>query len=112
MTDERKDIVERLAEWFEAPPDPAHDSAFECDVWDALVEIRRLREMLGWCARLVWDGCDIDGGSFQDKMEAAGLMVRVPADEAFRDEYDADEMLVLAWSRNAALNSGDGSYRP
>ena len=59
----------------------------------------KLREALEWCAREHQDGGDIDGGSWQDMMERLGLLVEVPASEAFREDWDCDTMYVLAWSR-------------
>lgn len=61
------------------------------------------RAMLEWCARQVWEGCDIDGGDFQAEMEERGLFVKVPGDEAFCEEWGDDaEMYVLAWNQPAA----------
>ena len=50
-----------------------------------------------------WDIAD--GGDLQDTAEALGLLVRVPADEQFRDEWGADEMLVWSWHPLARLDS-------
>lgn len=71
-------------------------------------EITKLREALRWCAATTWEGVSIEGYDFQDMMIAAGLMVRVPADEAFRAEWEADEMNVLAWSNLARTPSTTG----
>jgi len=60
-------------------------------------EIRTLRKALEECARLAWEGGDIDGGDFQNLMERHGLLVEVPADEAFIEEWDHDRMFVVAW---------------
>ncbi len=58
----------------------------------------KLREFVAFCMREgSWMGGDIDGGDAQDKAEELGLIVEVPADQEFRDEYDSDTMLVLAW---------------
>lgn len=73
------------------------------DFVDALrkaeAEVGRLREFaeyaLGQCS---WGWNIPDGGSMQDKAEKLGLIVKVPADENFRAEYDSDEMFVCAWS--------------
>lgn len=57
-----------------------------------------IREMWHhWCEHLSFDGEDL-----QFALERSSLLVEVPADEAFRDEFDADTMLVLKWS-DAAL---------
>ena len=45
----------------------------------------------------VWDGCDVDGGDFQDALESAGILVVVPASEEIRAEYDCEEMFQFAW---------------
>lgn len=67
-----------------------------------------LRAMLKWCALQAWKGCDIYGGDFQDEMVQRGLMVKVPGDEAFCEEWGDDaEMFVLAWSE-LAPESGKG----
>ena len=49
-----------------------------------------------------WDMAD--GGDLQDTAEALGLLVRVPADEQFKDEWGADEMLVWSWHPIAKLD--------
>jgi hypothetical protein len=46
---------------------------------------------------MVWEYGEIDGGFFQEMMEKRGLLVRVPADEAFKAAWDADEMLLPVW---------------
>jgi hypothetical protein len=68
----------------------------------------RLCDAIEWCARQVWDGCDIDGGSFSDEMVDRGLLVEVPADEAFREEWgdEVKTMLTLSWFP-PALAAGD-----
>jgi len=60
-----------------------------------------LRKFFEAMARDIWDIEDIDGGSFQDTAESLGLIVKVPADEAFWDEYGAGEMYVWAWNKLA-----------
>ncbi len=68
-----------------------------------LREAEKLREFVEWCmATASWQGYDLHGGDMQDKAEELGLLVQVPADEAFREEYEADEMFVVAWSPLAA----------
>lgn len=47
-----------------------------------------------------------DGGDLQDVAEKLGLIVKVPADEAFREEYDSDEMFAPVWS-DAARSHAD-----
>ncbi len=69
-----------------------------------LREAEKLREFVEWCmATASWQGYDLHGGDMQDKAEELGLLAKVPADEAFREEYDSDEMFVVAWSPLAAL---------
>ena len=61
------------------------------------------RAVLDWAARIVWDGGEIDGGSFQDKMVEAGLFVLVPdglRPPEYIDEWgDTAEMYVLSWGK-------------
>jgi len=64
----------------------------------ALDERDTLRKFFETLAENVWCLDDVDGGGFQDTAESLGLIVKVPADEAFWDEYGADEMYVWAWS--------------
>ena len=65
-------------------------------------ENAELRDAFEWATRQVWEGCDIDGGGFQDEMVKRGLLVEVPADDAFIEEFDAEFMYVLRWSPLAA----------
>ena len=72
---------------------------------DAIAEIERLeaenaklREFFEVVFKDLWDLHDPDGGDLQDTAERLGLIVKVPADEQFRDEYDGDEMFVWSWS--------------
>ena len=64
---------------------------------DERTENTRLREFFEAMAKDVWDLHTIDGGNFQDAAEKLGLIVRVPADEQFKAEWDADEMFVWSW---------------
>ena len=71
---------------------------------DAIAEIERLeaenaklREFFEVVFKDLWDLHDPDGGDLQDTAERLGLIVRVPADEQFKDEYDGDEMFVWSW---------------
>lgn len=69
------------------------------DVLAQLREAGKLREFVEWCmATASWQGYDLHGGDMQDRAEELGLIVKAPADEAFREEYDSDEMFVVAWS--------------
>ena len=78
---------------------PAADVALlACAYKDAMRERDVLRVFAESVLREVCWGYDADGGSVQDKAESLGLIVRVPADEAFREDFDADEMFVPAWS--------------
>ena len=61
-------------------------------------ENEKLKAVLLWCCEQVWECCDIDGGDFQERMQAAELLVEVPASEDVRAEYDTDVMLVTSWS--------------
>ena len=40
---------------------------------------------------------DIDGGDFEDIMVKHGIFVKVPADKAFKVEFDCGWMYRLAW---------------
>ncbi len=60
-------------------------------------EVQNLRECLDWLCQQSWEGGDIDGGVFQDGLERMGILVRVPATQQFREEWDADEMLIQRW---------------
>jgi len=67
------------------------------DAVEALVAERdKLREALEWIWREMMAGgpADIDT---QDTLERLGLLVEVPADERFKQDWDADTMYVLAW---------------
>lgn len=61
-------------------------------------ELKRLREFVEWLFRQTWNGREPDGYEIQDKGVELGLLTKVPADQAFREEWDADEMFVVAWS--------------
>ena len=68
----------------------------------------KLKEMFEWCLESIFDGCDIDGGDFQDKAESLGLLVKVtiPQDEIDADpdkysvclEYETNELYYPVWS--------------
>ena len=89
-------LKESLAFWHSA----AH--AHRLKGFELEGEITKLREFFEAVFRDVWDLHDPDGGDLQDTAERLGLIVRVPADEQFRDEYDADEMFVWVWHPLAA----------
>ena len=61
-------------------------------------ENTKLREFFEAVFEDAWDLCVADGGNLQDTAERLGLIVKVPADKQFRDEYDGDEMFVWSWS--------------
>lgn len=63
----------------------------------AMAERDEARKALEWCAEQVFEGCDIDGGGFQDEMVKRGIMVSEPAPDDYKAEWDADEWFVLAW---------------
>jgi len=69
----------------------------------AETEINKYKGILLWCAQQVFDGCDVDGGSFQDRMVLLGLLVEVPHSlkpvwflQAWGDEEDT-KMYTLRW---------------
>lgn len=57
-----------------------------------------LREAMEELVPTVWNGCDIDGGDFQDLLESKGLIVTVPASEEVASKFDTNTMFVLKWS--------------
>lgn len=63
----------------------------------SISEVERLREFTEYVLNTECWGRVLDGGDLQDKAEKLGLIVEVPADAEFRDEYDADTMFVPAW---------------
>ena len=65
---------------------------------ELFTENAKLREFFEVVFKDLWDLHDPDGGDLQDTAERLGLIVKVPADEQFRDEYDGDEMFVWSWS--------------
>ncbi len=56
--------------------------------------VRELRAALEELAELSRDG-DIEPGDFEEVMVKRGLMVEVPANDAFKAEHGGDTMLVL-----------------
>ena len=71
---------------------------------DALVAERdKLREALEWIWGEVLAG-GMDDLDFQNTLEELGLVVEVPADERFREDWDADTMYVLAWNAKGATD--------
>ena len=60
----------------------------------------KLREALEWIWVEVLAG-GMDDLDFQNTLEELGLLVEVPADEQFREDWDADTMYVLAWQAKA-----------
>jgi len=70
----------------------------EREVWEPMdAENAKLREFFEAVFEDAWDLCVADGGDLQDTAERLGLIVKVPADEQFKDEYDSDEMFVWSW---------------
>ena len=68
------------------------------------------RKALEHCSQDVWQGCDIDGGSFQDKMIELGLFVLGEPDQDYKDEWGDDaEMYVWAWSPRSIAPTWDNS---
>ncbi len=59
-----------------------------------------LREFFRWAMQEgPFDGCDLDGGSVQNKAEALGLIVKEPYDPSKHGEHDIDpggEIFVFA----------------
>lgn len=67
----------------------------------------KLREFFESLALDVWGYSDPDGGDFQDRAVEQGLLVEVPADEAFKAEYDSDTMYTWIWSELAEAAKGE-----
>ncbi len=68
---------------------------------ELLRDRNNLRDALRFCGEKAWDGMDINGGDFQDKMIDMGLMIQVPSDQEFRDLWgeEYDEMVGWAWGQ-------------
>jgi hypothetical protein len=102
------DLLEQQLRWV---ADPANGVA-SLTVYVEPADCRAILAALEDAARLrawfranwgdVRDGCDIDGGDWQDRAEAAGLLVRVPASDDVRADYDMDTMLVPWYAAQAA----------
>jgi len=93
-----RDVLERLAESrVDAQALGLH--AASVAMGEAAAEITRLRKAFQWCC---WDSQGFNGFEFQDEMERRGLLVPVPASPEFRDEYDADTILVWEWDELAS----------
>ncbi len=81
------------------------------------------RKLLEYCLESVFDGSDIDGGSFQDKAEELGLIVKVviPQEKIDADpdkyaaclEYETNELYFPYWTDEAkhALIFAEGKMR-
>ena len=72
-------------------------------------EHRRLREFFEKTILIDCWGIDPpDPGGLQDAAESLGLLVRVPADEAFKEEWgeENDTMFVWAWNPLAQKHLG------
>jgi len=70
---------------------------------EALAERNKLREALEW----IWSEMACGGPTdidTQDTLEKLGLLVEVPADERFKQDWDADTMYVLAWKVKGATD--------
>jgi hypothetical protein len=61
----------------------------------------KLREALEWIWGEMLEG-GIDDLDTQNTLEELGLLVEVPADEQFKQDWDADTMYVLAWTVKGA----------
>lgn len=74
----------------------------------AVAEIRTLRERVERMQSALETICPVEDGFTEafDDLKAAGLIVLVPANEAFRDEFGQDEMYVWAWSPLAHKEEG------
>lgn len=80
---------------------PACKHGTNCDACAKDAEIKKLKEALEWCSEQIWDGFEIDSGDFQDRMTEVGLLVEVPADEAFKHDNGGDTMFSWRWSKAA-----------
>jgi hypothetical protein len=93
-------------------PDEAYDKLAGA-IWDRLalhaeVEQRtQERELLKWCIEQLFEGCDIDGGDFQEKAEELGVLIKVkiPPQEIEANpekyekclEYETNELYYPYW---------------
>lgn len=81
----------------------AKASLMKAELATLRAERDKLRQFLESMAHDAWGLPDeIDGGDFQDRAVEQGLLVQVPADEAFKAEYDCDMMYTWSWSPLAA----------
>ena len=63
-------------------------------------EIEKLREFVEWCLVSVFEGCGIDGGDAQDKLESLGLIELRPIPE--EDSIDGEkEHYFTVWTPKA-----------
>jgi hypothetical protein len=63
-------------------------------------QIERLREFVEWCLVSVFEGCGIDGGDAQDKLESLGLIELRPIPE--EDSIDGEkEHYFTVWTPKA-----------
>jgi hypothetical protein len=68
----------------------------------------KLKELFEWCFEQVSDGCDINGGDFQDKAEALGILVKKTIPQEAIDaepekyekclEFETNELYFPAWN--------------
>jgi len=90
-------MADRLTEW----------RSFCAQYHNELVTERdKLREIVAWIWREVVVQEGVHGLDLQDTMLKAGLIVEVPADEAFKELWgeDEDTMYVLAWQAKGATD--------
>ena len=65
----------------------------------------KLRELFEYITNGMWDAtADLSWEDWEYKAEELGLLVKVPASERFKEEWDHDKMLVWSWS-NAAVDA-------
>ena len=91
-----------LALWFTANTFPKDSGRWKqwreraAAIEAVVAERDKLRQALEWIWREMMFGgpTDIDT---QDTLVTLGLLIEVPADEQFREDWDADTMFVLAW---------------
>ena len=63
-----------------------------------LRERGKAREFIEWACDEAWRGFGLDGGDVQDKLEALGLIVSVPASDEVAAEWDCETMFVTKWN--------------
>ena len=71
---------------------------YEARIAELEDERDRLRKFVEYAMGGLWDGCEPDGCSLQDKAEELKLIEERPASQSFRDEWDCDTWYQCVWT--------------